>query len=141
MFLMRVAVVMEIVFVIRTIKKWINATQSVRNCDFEKNEIAKNCWEADYSFSWNQKNAVDSEIVKAGWFSGRLKKQYILWRILIALTKIFTCFLKYVATITNEIYAHLTFASVKLYCLITLIGCIAQLLSVYIRLVTKCAEL
>ena len=30
------------------------------NCDFEKNEMAKRCWEADHNFIWDQKN-VDSE--------------------------------------------------------------------------------
>ena len=32
---------------------------SVRNCDCNKNEIAKYCWEADHSFSWDQKKVVD----------------------------------------------------------------------------------
>ena len=27
----------------------------VRNCDCDKNEIAKHCWKADRDFSWNQK--------------------------------------------------------------------------------------
>ena len=27
---------------------------SARNCDYDKNEIAKHCWEADHNFSWNQ---------------------------------------------------------------------------------------
>ena len=35
--------------------------RSVRNCDFEKNEIAKYCWEADHNFSWDQKKHVDRE--------------------------------------------------------------------------------
>ena len=35
---------------------------SVRNCDCnEINEIAKQCWEADHKFSWEQKKVVDSE--------------------------------------------------------------------------------
>ena len=29
--------------------------RSVRKCDFDKNGIAKHCWEADYNFSWDQK--------------------------------------------------------------------------------------
>ena len=33
----------------------------VRNCDCEKNEIARHCWEAEHNFSWGQKNIVDRE--------------------------------------------------------------------------------
>ena len=29
--------------------------RSVRNCDCDKNEIAKHCWEADHNFNWDQK--------------------------------------------------------------------------------------
>ena len=36
--------------------------KSVKNCDCEKNEIVKHCWEADRNFSWDQKNVVDREI-------------------------------------------------------------------------------
>ena len=32
--------------------------RSVRNSDGKKNEIAKNCWEADHNFHWNQKKVV-----------------------------------------------------------------------------------
>ena len=35
--------------------------RSVRNCDCEKNEIAKHCGEADHNFSWYQKKVVDRE--------------------------------------------------------------------------------
>ena len=35
--------------------------RSVRNCDCEKNETAKKCWEADHNFSWDQKKVVDRE--------------------------------------------------------------------------------
>ena len=35
--------------------------RSVRNCDCDKNEIAKHCWEADHNFSWDQKKVVDRE--------------------------------------------------------------------------------
>ena len=35
--------------------------RSVRNCDYDKNEIAKHCWEADHNFSWDQKKVVDRE--------------------------------------------------------------------------------
>ena len=37
--------------------------RSVRNCDCDKNEIAKHCWEADYNFCWGQKKLL---IGKAG---------------------------------------------------------------------------
>ena len=29
--------------------------RSVRNCDCDKNEIAKHCWEAYHNFNWDQK--------------------------------------------------------------------------------------
>ena len=32
-----------------------------RNCDSDKNEIVKHCWEADHNFSWDQKKVVDRE--------------------------------------------------------------------------------
>ena len=35
--------------------------RSVRNCNCDKNEIAKHCWEADHNFSWDQKKIVDRE--------------------------------------------------------------------------------
>ena len=35
--------------------------KSVRNCDCDKNEIAKHCWEADHNFNWDQKEVVDRE--------------------------------------------------------------------------------
>ena len=34
---------------------------SVRNCDCEKNEITKHCWEADPNLAWDQKKRVDRE--------------------------------------------------------------------------------
>ena len=61
-------------------------------------------------------------IGKAGQFLGRSKRLYILWRILITLTKFPECFLKW------NLSKLITFASVKLYCLITLISHIAKLL-------------
>ena len=30
-----------------------------RNCDCDKNKIAKHCWEADHNFSWNEKKVID----------------------------------------------------------------------------------
>ena len=32
-----------------------------RNCNCDKNEIAKHCWEADIDFSWDQKNVIVRE--------------------------------------------------------------------------------
>ena len=36
-------------------------TKDVKNCDFEKNELAKHCWEGDHNFGWDQKKVVDKE--------------------------------------------------------------------------------
>ena len=33
----------------------------VRNCDCDKIEIAKHCWEVDHNFSWDQKKVIDKE--------------------------------------------------------------------------------
>ena len=33
--------------------------RSLRNCDCDKNEIAKHCWEADHNFNWDQKKVLD----------------------------------------------------------------------------------
>ena len=35
--------------------------RSIRNCNCDKNEIAKHCWEADHNFNWDQKKVVDRE--------------------------------------------------------------------------------
>ena len=35
--------------------------RSVRNCDCDKNEIDKHCWEADFNFNWDQKKVIDRE--------------------------------------------------------------------------------
>ena len=35
--------------------------RSARNCDCDKNEIVKHCWEADHNFSYYQKKVVDRE--------------------------------------------------------------------------------
>ena len=35
--------------------------RSARNCDYNKNEIAKHCWEADCNFNWDQKKAIDRQ--------------------------------------------------------------------------------
>ena len=33
--------------------------RSVRNCNCDKNEIAKHCWEADHNFNWDQKKVIE----------------------------------------------------------------------------------
>ena len=33
----------------------------VRNCHCDKNEIAKHCWEADHSLTWDQEKVIDRE--------------------------------------------------------------------------------
>ena len=43
----------------------------VRNCDCDKNEIAKRCWEANHHFSWDQKKIIDRE---SGLIPGRIKE-------------------------------------------------------------------
>ena len=35
--------------------------RSVRNCDCDKNEIDKHCWEADHNFNWDEKKVTDRE--------------------------------------------------------------------------------
>ena len=35
--------------------------RSVRNCDCDKNEIAKHRWESDHNFNWGQKKVIDRE--------------------------------------------------------------------------------
>ena len=35
--------------------------RSVKNCDCDKNEIAKHRWEADHNFNWDQKEVIDRE--------------------------------------------------------------------------------
>ena len=35
--------------------------RSVRNCNCDKNEIDKHCWEADHNFYWDQKKVIDME--------------------------------------------------------------------------------
>ena len=35
--------------------------RSIKNCDCDKNEIAKLCWEADHNFNWDQKQVIDRE--------------------------------------------------------------------------------
>ena len=35
--------------------------RSVRNCNCDKNEIAKHCWGADHNFNWDQKKIFDGK--------------------------------------------------------------------------------
>ena len=35
--------------------------RSVGNCNCDKNEIAKHCWEADHNFSWDKKKVAGRE--------------------------------------------------------------------------------
>ena len=35
--------------------------RSVRNCNCDKNETAKHCWEADHNFNWDQKKVIDRD--------------------------------------------------------------------------------
>ena len=35
--------------------------RSLWDCDCDKNEIFKHCWEADHNFNWNQKKCIDGE--------------------------------------------------------------------------------
>ena len=35
--------------------------RSVKNCNCEKNEIVKHCWDTDHNFSWDQKKVVGRE--------------------------------------------------------------------------------
>ena len=45
--------------------------RSVRNCDCDKNEIAKHCWEADHNFNWDQKKVIARE---SRLISGKIKE-------------------------------------------------------------------
>ena len=42
-------------------KQSLKSHSDERNCNCEKNEIAKHCWEADYNFRRDQKKVVDRE--------------------------------------------------------------------------------
>ena len=48
--------------------------KSVRNSGYQKNEIAKHCWEADHNFSWDQKTVIDRESRKIKETMHSLKK-------------------------------------------------------------------
>ena len=44
------------------IRNFLNVIRVPQKMFFEKNNIAKNRWEADHIFSWNQEKVVDREI-------------------------------------------------------------------------------
>ena len=48
--------------------------RSARNCDCDKNETAKHCWEADHNLSWDQKKVLDRE---SRLIPRKIKKPYI----------------------------------------------------------------
>ena len=66
--------------------------RSVRNCDCDKNEIAKQCWEADHNFNWDQKKVVDRE---SRLIPRKIKETIHSLKNPNTLTKFPTCFLKY----------------------------------------------
>ena len=33
--------------------------RSIRNCDCDKKEIAKHCWETEHNFNWDPKKVID----------------------------------------------------------------------------------
>ena len=37
----------------------IEQKRSIRDCNCDKNEIAKHCFEADHNFNWDQKKVID----------------------------------------------------------------------------------
>ena len=41
--------------------------RSIRNCDCDKIEIAKHCWEADHNFNWDQKKVINKESSLIPW--------------------------------------------------------------------------
>ena len=43
----------------------------MRNCDCEKNDIAEHCWEADHSFSCDEKKVVDGD---SRWVHKKIQK-------------------------------------------------------------------
>ena len=46
----------------RSIKSYSNEQKrSARNCDCDKIEIPKHCWDEDHNFSWDQKEVVNRE--------------------------------------------------------------------------------
>ena len=45
--------------------------RSIRNCDCDKNEITKDCWEADHNVNWDQKKVIDG---KSRLIPGKIKE-------------------------------------------------------------------
>ena len=65
--------------------------RSVRNCDCDKNEIAKQYWE-DHNFNWDQKKVIDRESKLT---LRKIKETIHSLKNLITLTKFSSCSLKY----------------------------------------------
>ena len=64
----------------RSLKLVFKHKRTVKNCDYEKNEIAKHCWKAVHNFRWDQKNVVYGESTL---IPRRMKKTYIFRGVLI----------------------------------------------------------
>ena len=43
------------------IGNFVNVLKIPQKMYFKKDKIAKNCWDADHNFSWDQKKVVDQE--------------------------------------------------------------------------------
>ena len=107
-----------------------------RNCDCGKNEIAKHCWEAGRNFSWDQKNVIERESRlisrKIKGTTHSLKNPNHGNKIFYMLPEIWLSNLLMYVTVVDfnqwNLRKLITAASVKLYCLITLI-CLIILIS------------
>ena len=116
--------------------------RSVRNCDCDKNDTANHCWEAVHNLTGIRGKLLDRE---GRLISRKTKETINFWKNPNQIFKKFpTCFLKYIfliyssswlliyVTSVNFNWWHLpkpiTFASVKVYCLINLI-CLIILIS------------
>ena len=107
-------------------------TKYVWNCDCDKDKIVEYCWEADHNFSWDQKKVNDRECRLIPW---KIKETIHSLKNPNHINKFPALFLKYgfltygsskLLTYLTSINQRnlcklITFASVKLYCLITLI--------------------
>ena len=106
--------------------------RSVRNCDCDKNEIAKHCWEADHNFNWDQKKVIDRESrliprkIKETIHSLKNpnhinKISYMLPEIWLPNLRQFLVYLSMSHPQRLMTHKPIIFASIKVYCLITLI--------------------
>ena len=82
--------------------------RTVRNCDCDKNEIVKHCWDADHNFNWNQKRFIDR---KSSLIFRKIKEIIYSLKNPNDVNKIFTCFLKYGFLIygSSELLVYVTF--------------------------------